>query len=75
MARDISADEKAGQAFGRAHGVKFVSFDPVGQAEFNRAYDDVERTRAAALHWQGIPGEAIFDAAQTLARGNAGCAG
>ena len=74
LARDISGDEKAGLAVGRAHGVKFVSFDPAGQAAFNRAYDEVGRARGAALREHGIPGEAIFDAAQTLARGDARCA-
>ena len=74
LARDIAGDEKAGQDFGRKRGVNFIPFDPKGQVEFNQAYDDVERAQAAALENHGIPGQAIFDAAQALSRGDGSCA-
>jgi TRAP-type C4-dicarboxylate transport system substrate-binding protein len=77
MAKEIGKSEAVGLAFGKAHGVEFIAFDPAEQARFDAAYDAAALANARELGRYGIDGPAIYRQAKAVIAGGspARCAG
>jgi TRAP-type C4-dicarboxylate transport system substrate-binding protein len=65
MDRQITASVAAGEAFGREHGVSFISASPGDQSQWNAAYNDGALASARDLKRYGLDGEPVFRSAQT----------
>ena len=73
MASELTKAAASGAAYGHKAGIRFVDFDPVGQAQFDAVYNAVSLQDSRRLKSLDIDGEPVFRRAQVLIASGASC--
>lgn len=64
--RELLKAEAAGEAFGKANGIRFIPFPLDEQHQFDRLYNEEALAQARRLQTLGIDGEPVFRSAQAM---------